>query len=293
MLDADGNGAANLTVTLNFANGGSDTIATTAAMQDWFNGSNSAIIGYSRINRGSDAYDTTDGSNPNMYETDITVPVADQGDLVQSITFTQTGQAGGTTTTGIFAVSGLTVTATPAQYANNVSVTGNSTINVSNTATAAMGTLAIGSNTLAIASANTTGGAYSLTFGAATLSGNPTFNIANSSGGGPGTLILGAINDGGTARTITLTGGNLTLDSAATSLVQGTVVEHHRRHVELQQCHGARQSGDRECRRQFRRQRHVRRRRRANHQRVGYARTRADRYGEPGLRRRADHRKHR
>ena len=57
--------------------------------------------------------------------------------------------------------------------------------------------------------------------GAVTLNGNPTFNVAASAG----TLYLGALNDGGTARTITFQDTGMTnLTAAATSLVQGTVV---------------------------------------------------------------------
>jgi autotransporter-associated beta strand protein len=56
------------------------------------------------------------------------------------------------------------------------------------------------------------------------LSGNPTFNVANN-GSGIGTVNLGALNDGGTARTITLSGaGTVNLTAGATSLVAGTAV---------------------------------------------------------------------
>ena len=194
LLDADGNGAASLTVKLNFADGSSDTISTTAAMQDWFNtngATNSAIIAGGRANRTANTTEN-DGANPNLYEIDLSVPIIDQGELVQSVTFTQTGQAGGSTTTGIFALSGDVVpTASPIQYANNVSVTSSSTINVSNTLAASMGTLSIGTSALNVASANTSTDGYDLTLGATSLTGNPTFNVASSTGGGPGTLILG------------------------------------------------------------------------------------------------------
>ncbi len=224
LLDSDGSGAASLTVKLNFADGTSDTITTTAAMQDWFNGTNSAIVAEGRVVRSSNVLSGNISPNPNMYETDISIPVADQGELIESISFTQTGQAGGTTTTGIFALSGSVVpTAAAVQYSNNVTVTGNSTINVANTLAASMGTLSIGGSTLSVTGTETSGGDYSLAFGATSLTGNPTFNVANSSGGGPGSLVLGSLSDGGTARTITITGGTLTVGSAATSLVQGTV----------------------------------------------------------------------
>ena len=106
-------------------------------------------------------------------------------------------------------------------------MTANSNIDVSGSFTATMGSLSIGSNKLSVTSADGTTNAYSLNLGAVTLSGNPSFNVAASTGGGAGTLNLGALGDGGAARTLTInpTGaGAITLGSAATSLVAGTVV---------------------------------------------------------------------
>jgi fibronectin-binding autotransporter adhesin len=58
-----------------------------------------------------------------------------------------------------------------------------------------------------------------------TLSGSLTFNVANSAGGGAGTLNLEPLNDGGNPVAITLGGaGAVTLNSPATSLVRGTVI---------------------------------------------------------------------
>ena len=90
---------------------------------------------------------------------------------------------------------------------------------------ATLGKLGIGSDTLYVTGkatgANT---AYSLTLGSGTLSGNPTFDVANN-GSGIATLTLGALNDGGTARTLTKAdSGVLILGTAAASLVQGTTV---------------------------------------------------------------------
>ncbi len=66
--------------------------------------------------------------------------------------------------------------------------------------------------------------AYGLTLGAVALNGTVSFNVANN-GSGAGTLQLGSLNDGGTARTINLSGpGTVTLASPATSLVSGTQV---------------------------------------------------------------------
>ena len=121
-------------------------------------------------------------------------------------------------------------------YVNNVSVTSNSTVNITGSLATTMGDLSINGSTLFVTSSDTSASPYSLTFmgntGITTLSGNATFNVANSSSGGVGTLVLGSLNDGGTARTITFTDTTdvtapaavVTLGSAATSLVAGTVV---------------------------------------------------------------------
>ena len=77
-------------------------------------------------------------------------------------------------------------------YTNSVSVTNDSTINVTASLTATMGPLSIGTHTLNVNSSDTSGNMYTLTMGATTLTGNPTFNVSNSSGNGQGVLVLGA-----------------------------------------------------------------------------------------------------
>ncbi len=111
-------------------------------------------------------------------------------------------------------------------YTNSVSVTNDSTINVSASLTASMGPLSIGSNTLNVNSSDTSGSMYTLTMGATTLTGNPTFNVSNSSGNGQGVLVFGALADGGTARTISVNGSGAValLTAPASSLGVGTVV---------------------------------------------------------------------
>ena len=99
-------------------------------------------------------------------------------------------------------------------YVNNVNVTANSIIDVNNSLTATMGSLAIGSNTLTV----TGGNGANLILGMVGLSGSATFApIAGT------TLTLGALNDNGTARTITTTNnGTVALSAVAASLVNGT-----------------------------------------------------------------------
>jgi fibronectin-binding autotransporter adhesin len=86
-----------------------------------------------------------------------------------------------------------------------------------------LGTLSIGAQTLSLVKgSNVASGTAGLTFGATTLTGAAIFDTATST-----LLTLGAFNDGGTtARTIAKNGaGTLTLGTAATSLVNGTVVD--------------------------------------------------------------------
>jgi fibronectin-binding autotransporter adhesin len=111
--------------------------------------------------------------------------------------------------------------------ANSVNVTAPSTISVAGSLSATLGALTIGPNApLTLSSPDETGVNYSLTMGATSLQGDPTFNINNSSGAGVGALVLGALQDNGTARTITVNGGGtLTLSATAASLVQNTVVQ--------------------------------------------------------------------
>lgn len=107
-------------------------------------------------------------------------------------------------------------------YGRNTTVGGNATIitqkngggaGITNT----LGTLAIGAQTLTVASSSlTTSGTQGLTFGAVTLSGNPTFNVDNNTAGASLLLTLGAL--GGADRTVTKAGsGTLLLSSSATA----------------------------------------------------------------------------
>jgi autotransporter-associated beta strand protein len=108
-------------------------------------------------------------------------------------------------------------------YGNDLSVTANSSIDISGSLLAAMGGLSINTSALTITSPDQTGSPYSLALGGVTLTGNPTLNVNKSSGGGTGTLTLGAFNDGGIPRTITIAGnGETSLASSAVSLISGT-----------------------------------------------------------------------
>ena len=124
-----------------------------------------------------------------------------------------------------------------AYYTNNLTLSGgaNATIDASLAASLAvvsLGNLQVNSGsgtTLNVtATAGLAGQPYGLSLGNVSLLGSVTFNVANNTVGGGnalGTLTLGALNDNGSPVTITLGGaGAVALDSPATSLVAGTVV---------------------------------------------------------------------
>jgi fibronectin-binding autotransporter adhesin len=112
----------------------------------------------------------------------------------------------------------------PIALANSVRVTKNSTIDVTDAGTAAVGDLTIGGNTLSVTGGGTgPDSSYSLTAGATTLVGDPTFDVANN-GAGLGILILGAMNDGGAGHSITKTGAGTLKLAASDSYTGGTTI---------------------------------------------------------------------
>ena len=116
-------------------------------------------------------------------------------------------------------------TSSTQSYPNNVAVTADSTINISNGLTVSMGALSLGANTLNVASSDTTATPYSLTFnGASTLTGNGTINVANSTGGGAGTVRVSTLGDGGHGYSLTKTGPGVLSMNGLGTYSGGTVV---------------------------------------------------------------------
>ena len=101
LLVASGNGATTATITLNFAGGTTAQFAGESIL-DWTNGTGAAISGIGRIQATSDG--TPSDTLGNLHELDLTLPVADQGLTLNSVTFTQTS-AGANSTSDIFAIS--------------------------------------------------------------------------------------------------------------------------------------------------------------------------------------------
>lgn len=135
-----------------------------------------------------------------------------------------TGTSAVTLAGGTLELAGANLT-----FSRNTTLAANATLvsdraasSTSNT-THTLGTLGLGTHTLTVnKGSNVTGsGIGAVTFGATTLSGNPTLAIGTNA-----TLTLGALADGATARTLTKSGaGNLTLGTAASSLVDGTALD--------------------------------------------------------------------
>ncbi len=148
------------------------------------------------------------------------------------ITFTSgfgKGAINGNGNAGITAIELVnTVPNSALVMANAVTLTTDSTINVTGFSSDTIsGQLSMGTNTLFVTGGSTGAGAgYTLslgTVGGVALSGNPTFDVANN-GAGVGALAVGALNDGGTARTITKqNAGTLNLTAGGTLVATSQV----------------------------------------------------------------------
>ena len=110
LLDADGNGATTISYTITYNTGSGTTTTSTGSFAgaDWF-GTGGAILGIGRVQNavggGTPTYNT--GTDPEIYESDITIPTADQLYPVQSMTFTIPTGSGNGPEWSLFAVSGL------------------------------------------------------------------------------------------------------------------------------------------------------------------------------------------
>jgi PEP-CTERM motif len=224
-------------VTLNFSDTTSSTYSSAIVTGSYTSPTNLAYTVKGTNNGNSNV--TDNGATVKFDENDITLSPSDQAKTLSSITFTPTS-IGTTTqtlynssetaaegTASIYAVSGVAfgtgVLQAAQNYSNNIAVTADSSIDISNSLTASVGNLSTTAN-LAVTSSSGTSSPYSLTVGNVTLTGNAGFSVANSTGGGVGTLYLGALNDNGTGRTVSINSGTGTiiLTAAASSLSAGT-----------------------------------------------------------------------
>jgi hypothetical protein len=88
MLASGGSGACTVNVTVNFADATSETF-TGIAISDWYGGANFAIQGIGRINLTNDVLETGGGTNPRLYQIPLTINVANQAKLIESVTVTK------------------------------------------------------------------------------------------------------------------------------------------------------------------------------------------------------------
>ena len=110
-LVSGGNGGANVSLTINYANGGIQT--TTINVPDWFNGTNPPIAwaANGRVSAGPTAgnlgYNNEDGGNPRLYQDDVTL--SDTTDAVTGVSFTYAGSTTGGNSAIIYGISGTAV----------------------------------------------------------------------------------------------------------------------------------------------------------------------------------------
>src|SRR5207302_1840158 len=106
VLASSANGGGNGTLVIHFADGSSSSSINFNA-QDWFNTTaNVAVQGFGRLQLNSGLFTENDGSsNPNLYQTTVSLAALGLNQPVTSITFTKPN-VGVSQDTGIFAVSG-------------------------------------------------------------------------------------------------------------------------------------------------------------------------------------------
>lgn len=88
MLATGGSGACTVNVTVNFADATTETF-TNISISDWYGGANFAIQGIGRINLTNDVLETGGGTNPRLYQIPLTINVANQAKLIESVTVTK------------------------------------------------------------------------------------------------------------------------------------------------------------------------------------------------------------
>jgi fibronectin-binding autotransporter adhesin len=225
-LAAAASGPASTNVSLNFADGTHAT--STVSVADWFTNTTGALVANGRVYLPDGTLRNEYSGYPQLYEYDVTVPSADTGKVLNSVSFTPTSGE----TVGIFALSGYGTLVSPQQtYSNSIDVTADSTLNLGGTlTTSSLGSLTQGSNTLFVTGAN----GSSLSVNNSTLTGTPTFDVAPNITVNLGTAsVSGGIvkNNGGTLELngnvpgpVFVNGGSLIINGtvASSSLTVGS-----------------------------------------------------------------------
>jgi hypothetical protein len=117
-LIASGHGGSTpptLTATVTFSDSAPTASGLTFTSPDWFGGSNAAFVADGRITPGTATFDSSSASsgnhlpgdtgNPRLYAELVSLPAADIGHPISSISLNWVNGNGGTTETALFAVS--------------------------------------------------------------------------------------------------------------------------------------------------------------------------------------------
>lgn len=92
MLSTSGSGTSVVNVTVTFADNTTQTFSS-ISLSDWYGGSNFAIQGIGRINRGNDVLEQN-ATNPRLYQSVLNIDAANQSKPIQSVTVTKSSGSG-------------------------------------------------------------------------------------------------------------------------------------------------------------------------------------------------------
>ncbi len=91
LMGASGNGASTFTATVNFTDG-TTQVFTGRTLADWFGGANPVVQGVGRVNYDSNALQS--GTDPRIYEVQLSLLATNYGKPIQSIGITKTSAVG-------------------------------------------------------------------------------------------------------------------------------------------------------------------------------------------------------
>lgn len=89
VMATGGSGTCTVTMTVTFTDA-TTQVFTNQTVNDWYNGTNYAILGLGRVNKATNGIDN-DASNPRLYQTKLTLLAANYTKNIASITFANTG----------------------------------------------------------------------------------------------------------------------------------------------------------------------------------------------------------
>ncbi|RXM52725.1 MULTISPECIES: T9SS type A sorting domain-containing protein [unclassified Chryseobacterium] len=92
MLSTSGSGTSAVSATVTFTDNSTQTFSN-ISLSDWYGGSNYAIQGIGRINRGNDVLEPN-STNPRLYQTVLNIDAANQAKPIQSVTISKTSGSG-------------------------------------------------------------------------------------------------------------------------------------------------------------------------------------------------------